>query len=255
MSKNEKLGKYLNEIFRKYGKKLSSKDPVWNLHDLTEERDIEIAALFVSCFSYGKVEQINSFVRRFAGRIGNDWHEFTLNFSEQKDKKYFEDLYHRFNTPNDLSRLIRSVNSALNSHGSLKHLFLSGLKDDDVNIVNALDSFSSGLCGFDAPERFRYLLPQTSKGSACKRLNLFMRWMVRKDEIDTGCWAEVGTRRLVMPVDTHVYNVSRSLGLVDRKSCDMKFAVMLTDTLKMFDPDDPVKYDFALCHIRMDKLF
>lgn len=255
MRKNKKLETYLNGIFRKYGKKLSSKDPVWNLHDLTEEKDIEIAALFISCFSYGKVEQINSFVRRFAGRIGNDWHEFSLNFSEQKDKKYFGDLYHRFNTPHDISNLFRSMNSALNSHGSLRRLFLSGLRDEDLNVVNALDRFSSALCGSDATKSFRYLLPLSSKGSACKRLNLFMRWMVRKDEIDTGCWEEVGTRRLIMPVDTHVYNVSRGLGLAERKSCDMKFAVMLTESLKVFDADDPVKYDFALCHVRMDKLF
>ncbi len=255
MRNNKNLEKYLNGIFRKYRKKHSSKDPVWNLHDLNEESDIEIAALFISCFSYGKVEHINSFVRRFADRIGNDWHEFTLNFSEQKDKKYFSDLYHRFNSSDDISNLLRSMSSGLNSHGSLRRLFLSGLKDEDVNVVNALDRFSSALCASDAPKSYRYLLPLPSKGSACKRLNLFMRWMVRNDDIDTGCWKEVGTRRLIMPVDTHVYNVSRGLGLAERKSCDMKFAVMLTESLKAFDADDPVKYDFALCHVRMDKLF
>jgi uncharacterized protein (TIGR02757 family) len=125
----------------------------------------------------------------------------------------------------------------------------------EKNIIGALSRFT-GRLNRNIKKRkgayTHYLISNPANGSACKRMNLFLRWMVRKDEIDTGIWNEVGTGRLIMPVDTHIARISKQLRLVKRKSIDMKFAVELTERLKSFDADDPVKYDFALCHIGVD---
>jgi uncharacterized protein (TIGR02757 family) len=127
------------------------------------------------------------------------------------------------------------------------------------NIIPALHAFTLELREAvpsrkrSANKFFEYLIPDPQNNSTCKRLNLFLRWMVRKDEIDLGIWNKVSRSKLVMPVDVHVARVSGLLGLVKRKSVDLKFAVELTDRLKQFDNDDPVRYDFSLCHIGIDK--
>jgi uncharacterized protein (TIGR02757 family) len=99
----------------------------------------------------------------------------------------------------------------------------------------------------------KFMLPDPAKNSACKRMNLFLRWMVRKDNIDFGLWHEIGTDKLVIPVDTHVARISKSLGLTRRKIINWKMAEEITGNLKKFNPSDPVKYDFAICHIGMNK--
>ena len=248
------LGKYLDEIYLKYKHKHSSKDPVWILHKLKNSRDIEIAGLIVSCYSYGRVDQINDLMNKLFKRIGYDVHEFTLNFSEQKDKKFFEDLYYRFIAPDDMIDLFKNINGVLKKFGSLKELILGSVSQDDLNITNALSKFGKELHKFPGRRNsYNYLIPNVEMRSACKRLNLYLRWMVREDEIDLGCWREIGKDKIVMPVDTHIYRISRQLGLIERRSCDLTFATELTDRLKDFDAEDPVKYDFALCHIGIDK--
>lgn len=151
--------------------------------------------------------------------------------------------------------LLSVLQTALIKFGSLKTVFLDGYSESHENIIPALTHFSEKLRSFVKPAKnFEYLIPPVTRNSTCKRLNLFLRWMVRKDNIDFGFWGrEVNPSKLIIPVDTHVYKVALKLGLVKRKSCDMKFAIELTNKLKQFDPEDPVKYDFALCHIGIDK--
>ena len=150
--------------------------------------------------------------------------------------------------------LLKQLRQAISEYGSLKNLFLKGYSKEDDNILTGLYNFTDYLKkGIRADSKFHYLIPDSRKNSTCKRLNLFLRWMVRKDEIDPGLWSSnISTSKLIMPVDTHVYRISRQLNIIDRKSYDMKFAVELTEKLKEFDPEDPVKYDFALCHIGID---
>jgi uncharacterized protein (TIGR02757 family) len=252
--RKKKLGIYLDEIYEKYKHKHSSKDPVWLLHKFHNTNDIEIAGLITSCYSYGRVDQINELLNKLINRIGYNVHEFTLNFSEQKDKKYFDEMYYRFNSKDDLMNLFANINRVLKEFGSLKALFLKSLSKDDSNVLNALSTFGKELNKISGNSKsYAYLVPDVERRSACKRLNLYLRWMIREDEIDLGCWKEVGKDRLIFPVDTHVYKVSRKLGLINRKSCDLVFATELTEALKKYDPVDPVKYDFALCHIGIDR--
>jgi uncharacterized protein (TIGR02757 family) len=256
---DEKLKEILNDFYFQYQRKNSSKDPVWILHTLNDARDLEIMGLIVSSYSYGQVDQINKFSHTLLEKIGNKPYDFTLNFDEHRDKKYLIDLYHRFNKDSDLVKLFSALNKVLIKYGSLQELFLHGYDKMSKNIIPALHSFTSELRGAvtlrkkSADKYFNYLIPDPLNNSTCKRLNLFLRWMVRKDEIDLGIWDKVSRSKLVMPVDVHIARISSSLKLVKRKSIDLKFAVELTERLKQFDNDDPVRYDFSLCHIGMEK--
>jgi uncharacterized protein (TIGR02757 family) len=227
---------------------------VWVLHRFSDERDIEIIGLITAAYSYGQVDIINKFTDKLLSQTGGKPYEFTINFTKRKDKKFLRGLNYRFNTENDLSLLFNSINKAIAEYGSLKNLFLSRYNDNDENITSALSNFITVLSSYspNGHSYFNYLLPNPNNKSTCKRMNLYLRWMVRKDEIDTGIWNEVTRSKLVMPVDVHVARVSKALSLVKRKSVDLKFALELTRNLKKFDNHDPVKYDFSLCHIGID---
>ena len=249
------LKTYLDQLYFTYRSKHSSKDPVWILHEFQDAKDIEIAGLITSSYAYGQVDQINMFVTRFLKNINFKVHEFTSNYSEHKDKKYLTDLKYRFNTEDDLSLLLKNINNVLNKYNSLENLFLENYSNEHLNILAALGNFTEKLNEYSDHETYHsYLIPLVKNRSTCKRLNLYLRWMIRKDEIDFGIWDRCEKSKLIMPVDTHIYKVSRKLKLVKRNTCDMKFALELTNKLKKFDPEDPVKYDFALCHAGMEKI-
>jgi uncharacterized protein (TIGR02757 family) len=249
-----KIKELLDSLYLEYNTFSSSSDPNWDLRKFKSESDIEIAAFIVSCYSYGNVSSINSFTERIFEYTGKDLTNFikTSDFSVPHRNTNF---YYRFNSNADFFLLLSALQTALIEFGSLKNVFLEGYSKSHENIISALTHFSEKLRSFaKLTKSFEYLIPPVTRNSTCKRLNLFLRWMVRKDNIDFGFWGrEVSSSKLIIPVDTHVYKVGLKLGLVKRKSCDMKFAVELTNKLKQFDPEDPVKYDFALCHIGIDK--
>jgi uncharacterized protein (TIGR02757 family) len=257
LNKNfDKLKLFLDSNYFEYRKSYSTGDPVFSLHHLKSEQDIEIAGFIISCFSYGKVELIEKFTSYLFGKINHRIYEFTINFN-RKDSKYFRNFYYRFNTKQDLVNLFLNLKKALIEFGSLKKLFLKNYNEKQLNTITALNYFANYLKkGIPLNSGYHYLIPDPEKNSTCKRLNLFLRWMIRKDEIDPGIWQkEINKSKLIIPVDTHVYRISRYLGLIDRKSCDLKFAIELTEELKKFDKEDPVKYDFALCHIGIENKF
>lgn len=247
--KKAELKDFLDKLYHKYHKRHSSKDPIWTLHKFSDERDIEIAGLIISSYSYGRVDQINKFINTFFERINWKPYEFTINYSHIKDKKQLNNLYYRFNDEKDLANLIKGMQKSLRNYGSLKLLFLEKYNENDKNITAPLNFFVNSITN----NKLYYLLPDISKNSTAKRLNMYLRWMVRKDDIDLGIWSDkVSSSKLIMPVDTHIYKIAQKLKLVKRKSCDIKFALELTEKLKEFDPVDPVKYDFALCHLGID---
>ncbi|MBZ0204606.1 MAG: TIGR02757 family protein [Ignavibacteria bacterium] len=253
---NSELKEKLEAHYITYKQKFSSKDPVWILHRFTDEKDIELVALITAAYAYGSVDQINMFINALLQKTGNKPYEFTINFSKRKDKNHLSGLYYRFNSHIDLLDMFSTLNKALLKFGSLKNLFLSHYQPSHKNIIPALSGFTDELnknIRSSESSYYHYLFSNPVNKSACKRMNLFLRWMVRKDEIDTGLWKGIKTSKLVMPVDTHIAWISKKMKLVTRKTIDLKFALELTDKLKEFDPVDPVKYDFALCHIGIDK--
>ena len=255
---SDSIKKLLDKLYLQYKNKYSSNDPVWNLHKFSNPRDIEIIGFITSCYAYGQVKLINKFIEKLLQQISHKPYEFTINFQKLKDKKYLSGLGYRFHKDYDLINLFNSISISLKEFGSLENLFLKGFKQEDKNIIPALTKFTTKLQSNvkfkNKNERFyfNYLLPNPEQGRTCKRLNLFLRWMVRKDEIDFGIWNNVSKSKLIMPVDIHISRIAKKLRLVKRKSIDSKFALELTEKLKEFDPTDPVKYDFALCHIGME---
>jgi uncharacterized protein (TIGR02757 family) len=152
------------------------------------------------------------------------------------------------------------LNKEINKHKSIKQIFLQGYNIYDEDVKNGISRFSKHFINSfietfgNVSDGIKFMFPLPEKGSACKRMNLFLRWMVRKDELDFGLWKEIPASKLVIPVDTHVARISRKLKLTKRKNADWKMAEEITSNLKKFDPEDPIKYDFAICHLGIRKL-
>jgi uncharacterized protein (TIGR02757 family) len=198
-------------------------------------------------------------IERLLQVIGPRPAEYVRTF-EPRRAAAFDRLGHRWIRAADLVSLIRTLQQVLERSGSLEQFFLEGHVSGDVDVGGALDSFSDralALAGASSTRRTRsapgvcYFFPRPSAGSGCKRLNLFLRWMVRRDALDLGVWTRVPTSALVVPLDTHVIRVGRCLRLTRYTSPGWAMAREITASLRRLDPGDPVKYDFALCHLGM----
>ncbi len=224
-------------------------DPVQFPHRFKDKKqDAEISALVASCLAYGKREKIIESVGVIHDIMGNSPYEFCLKYNYQKDKKLFEKFSHRYTLGNDVALLFNSIHFAIKEFGSLENLFMKEFDKNDFkqSLIFFINKLSSYCPGEGDKKGLNYLLPNPKKGSACKRLNLFFKWMVRKGPVDLNLWGEIPADILLIPLDTHVSKLSRELHLVTRKSNDWKTAVEITENLKKYDSNDPVKYDFAL---------
>lgn len=222
--------------------------------------DRELVALLTACLAYGRVDLFAPWVDWVLTRMGPSPHRFILVFDPQKDGKRFEGFHYRFNRPRDLAAFCLASQRLLLQHGSLRACFLSGYSPTDQDVGPALERFARSYLTQDLSAVFprgrlsrgyRHLFPLPSTGGPCKRLHLFLRWMVRREPPDFGLWREVSPAKLLIPVDTHVENMSRAIGLTRLKSRTWRMALEITRRLRRLDPEDPVKYDFALCHKRM----
>jgi len=193
--------------------------------------------------------------------VGPSPSEFVMALDPKKEKKRFADFKHRFNDGRDVLCLLYIMRQMIEQSGSIGEFFMAGYSPEDANIKNALTSFteralrldSAGLYGTKKiPEKayLRFFFPSPASGSACKRLNLYLRWMVRHgDNLDLGLWKGVAPSKLVIPLDTHIARISRFIGLTSKKNPDWTMAEEITESLKKLDPEDPVKYDFAICRL------
>ena len=222
--------------------------------------DREVAALLASCLAYGRVDLFAPQVELILDQMGPSPSRFILGFDPIKDTARFNSFRYRFNRPRDIAAFCLAVQRVLISHGSLRALFLRGYSPDDPDVGPALERFVDGLLSQDFSPVFpggrlsrgyRHLFPRPSAGGPCKRLHLFLRWMVRREPPDFGLWLEIPPSKLLIPIDTHVENMSRAIGLTRKKTRNGRMVREITERLRLLDPDDPVKYDFALCHTRM----
>ncbi|MBI5599795.1 MAG: TIGR02757 family protein [Deltaproteobacteria bacterium] len=257
----KKLKTRLERLYRTYDRTFLSSDPLWFVHRFKTDRDREIAGLISSSLAYGRVEGIKKSVGRVLDVM--DWrpHAFTMGFVPRRRKRAFPDFTHRFNSGSDVACLIYFARQMIAECGSIGGFFLEGYSPEDKNIKNSLSSFSKRALDLDCggiygskklPARagVRFFFPSPEAGSPCKRLNLYLRWMVRRgDSLDLGIWKEVAPSQLVIPLDTHVARISRHIGLTARKSPDWLMAEEITDNLKRLDPFDPVRYDFAISRL------
>ena len=242
----------LEKLYARYNhKKFIPPDPLQFVYKYHRKTDMEIAALLASALAYGRVAQIEKSLTDLFGRMGESPFEYVQNFGADQRER-LKNFKHRFTTGDNLSDLLISIQGVLSEFGSIEELFMRGVDSNDRNIVPALSRFHNSLTKGhnDQPQpNLKHLLADPAKGSACKRLNLFLRWMVRDDDVDAGLWKSIDKTKLVVPVDVHMARLCRILGFYDRKGVSLSAALEITDSFRQIASADPVKYDFALSRI------
>ncbi len=227
-------------------------DPLEYLYEYPRLQDREVVGLIASCLAYGRVTQILKSVSGILKEMGEAPCRFLETCSFPALEKRFGEFKHRFTTGREMVMMLEGIRYVIDRYGSLYECFLGALDHQDDTILPALSFFVSELkTPFDdSPSS---LLPSPEKGSACKRLSLFMRWMVRKDRVDPGGWEDVSPRKLIVPLDTHMHRISVCLNLTERRNSDMRTALEVTKAFRMLVPRDPVRYDFALTRLGIRK--
>ena len=240
---------YLDELYLQYNhRKYIPPDPlefVWRYDDPLER---EIVGLIASALAYGRVAQIKKSIECILGKMQPTPRAFIEEVSKEHLAQVFEGFKHRFTTSCELAEFLMGIQRVISLHGSLKRCFQDSLKSTHDSTIDALGAFVKELRS-SFPDGYNSLLAHPEKKSACKRLHLFLRWMVRRDEVDPGVWEGVSPSLLIVPLDTHMYSICSGLGMTCRASSDMKTALEITACFRNIIPDDPVRYDFALTRL------
>lgn len=247
-----RLGLALDKIYCVYNHpEYVHPDPLEFVHLYKTKPDKEIVGFIASSLAYGRVKQILSSVSKVLDEMGPSPSSFLLLNSPSKIRNIFRLFKHRFTSGDELSALLAGLRVLLREYGSLETCFLTHFDPDYENILPALSEFVNKL-SIAAGQKMPMFLPSPIQGSACKRLNLFLRWMVRNDSIDPGVWKGVSASKLLVPLDTHMHRIALSLGLTTRKQADLRCAIEVTRNFASICPEDPVRYDFALTRIGMN---
>ena len=240
----------LEALYLKYNRReFIHPDPLEFVHLYESAADREIVALVASSLAYGRVSQILKSVANVLSPMVPSPSIFVAESSLETFQNALYNVKHRFATGDHLASLLLGVKQVLNQYGSLHACFMAGMNNDDT-VLPALAHFAAKVTSC-ADGGVGHLVPSPDKGSACKRLNLFLRWMVRSDDVDPGDWKDVSASKLIIPLDTHMHRISLSLGLTKRKQANMGTAKEITEGFRQISPDDPVKYDFALTRLGM----
>jgi uncharacterized protein (TIGR02757 family) len=225
-------------------------DPLQLVLRYDDPLDQEVAGLIAAAFAYGRADIIVTNIGAVLKKMTPSPYRYLQSFDPKEAAKRFVHFAHRFHKAPELVAFLDCLAAAIRTHGSLGALFQSCYDPRDKDIAPTLARFTEALRTQHSGLRtLRYLLTSPEDGSACKRMNLYLRWMVRRTAPDLGLWTFVDPAKLVMPVDTHIHRIATFLGLNQRKSTDWKTARALTTRLARFDKSDPVRYDFALCRL------
>lgn len=245
----EKLIAFLNEAVRRYNTvDFIADDPISVPHRFSKLQDREITGFWAATLAWGQRKTIIQSTNRLVELMDDAPYDFIVNHLEQ-DRTRFLDFKHRTFQATDTLWFLEFFQNYYRKNASLETAFSRHLQLGDTTTENALRGFHRDF--FDhpfAPERTRKHVATPERGSTCKRLNMFLRWMVRHDAagVDFGLWKNIRPAQLLIPLDIHVERVARRLGLLQRKQTDWLAMLELTENLRAFDPEDPVKYDFAL---------
>ena len=250
----------LDELYRTFDHTESATDPVHIVRRFSKPEDREIVGFIAAGLAFGRVASVLQSIEAMLAVMGPHPAAFVRAFSAVRDSARIEPLVHRWIRGRDLVALLLILQRMLKESGSIERFFVAGDDPAAPDISAALDSFSTRALQTDLREAYGrvpkrpgvcYFFPRPSAGSACKRLNLYLRWMVRKDAIDLGVWKRVSPGRLIVPLDTHVIRLGRCLRLTGYVSPGWKMAAQITGSLRKLNPTDPVRYDFSLCHVGM----
>lgn len=252
------LKRILEQVGRQRGRDFLDNDPLAFPRRYAATADREAAAFLSAALAYGRVAGIRGSLEGLFARLPEGPAVFIRDFDPRRDGPRLAGFVHRFNIGADIALLCAVLRAMRKEAGSLERFFLAGDDPRSPDIGPALAAFSAralALAAAVAPRQasgagFRYLFPSPAGGSACKRLCMLLRWLCRPDDgIDLGLWQAVSPARLVLPLDTHTARIARLLGLSARRSPDWKMALEVTASLRRLDPDDPVRFDFALAHL------
>jgi uncharacterized protein (TIGR02757 family) len=249
----------LDRLYDSFNAPGSASDPIHVVRRLSRNDDREVVGFCAAALAFGRVTSVLQSIERLVAVMGERPAVFVRQFEPRRDGKPLAGFVHRWTKGADVIALLWVLRQMLERSGSIEGFFLDGDPGGD-DVGEALDSFSRRAMALDlraaygrVPPRAGvcYFFPRPSAGSGCKRLNLFMRWMVRHDVLDLGIWTRVSPARLIVPLDTHVIRVGRCLKLTPRTSPGWPMALDITRALRALHPDDPVRYDFSMCHLGM----
>lgn len=247
MIDNQGLKDFLDDKVELYNQPdFISEDPICIPHLFSKKQDIEISGFIAATFAWGQRKTIINKCNELLKLMDDSPYDFILNHSEN-DLKSFLKFKHRTFNATDTLYFIESLKNIYRKYNSLENAFL--INNGSTEIRHGLEQFHNLFFSLpDSPKRTRKHVSTPERKSACKRLNMFLRWMVRDDNkgVDFGIWKHIDQKNLICPCDVHVDRIARRLGLIQRKQVDWLTAEELTNNLKKFDPTDPVKYDFAL---------
>ncbi len=254
------LATALDRLYQDYNREDSASDPINKVRPFTDPRDREIAGFCAAALAFGRVASVLQSIETLLTIMGPRPAEYVRRFDPGARHPELRRMVHRWTRGDDLAALLWILRQMLERSDSIEGFFLEGDRATAADVGEALDSFSTRALALDirraygrVPKRpgVCYFFPRPSTGSACKRLNLFLRWMVRRDAVDFGVWTRVPASRLVVPLDTHLIRLGRCLRLTKYVSPGWKMAADLTASLRQLDPVDPVRFDFSICHVGM----
>jgi len=250
----------LDRLYTEYNIPDSAMDPIQIVRRFARNDDREVVGFIAASLAFGRVASVLQSIERVLAVVGPRPAEYIRRFDPARDRASFLPIVHRWTRGPDIAALIWIIHQMLRRSGSIEGFFVAGFDPAAPDLSEAIDSFSARAMALDlrsiygrVPKRpgVGYFFPRASAGSGCKRLNLFLRWMVRHDALDLGVWTRVPASKLIVPLDTHVIRLGRCLRLTTRTSPGWRMAADITESLRRMDPLDPVKYDFAICHIGM----
>ncbi len=246
---DKKLIDFLNKKVDEYNQPFFIEaDPISIPHSFSIKQDIEIAGFFAAIFAWGNRTTIINKSKELLLLMDNAPHDFCLNHSDNDLKKLLNFKHRTFN-PTDVLYFVDFFKHHFSTNESLETAFTKSMKKDDANIENALNGFYQYFFSLEnVPKRTMKHIASPAKKATCKRLSMYLRWMVRKDNngVDFGLWKTIKPSQLIVPLDLHVARVARHFKLIERKATDWQTAVELTNAMKLLDEKDPAKYDFAL---------
>ena len=258
------LKEVLDRLYSEFNYPDSATDPIHIVRRYSRDDDREVVGFVAAALAFGRVASVMQSIERVLAIAGPRPAAYVRAFEPRRDAPAFASLVHRWTRGPDLVALVWVMRQMIDTAGSIEGFFAEQFDAAASDVEHALDSFSARALALDldaayGKQRGRaksrlgvcYFFPRPSAGSGCKRLNLFLRWMVRHDALDLGVWTRVPPAKLIVPLDTHVIRVGRCLRLTNYVSPGWPMARQITASLRELDPDDPVKYDFALCHLGM----
>jgi uncharacterized protein (TIGR02757 family) len=255
-----RLKPILDQLYADFNHADSATDPIQIVRRFPRDDDREVVGFIAAALAFGRVSSVLQSIERVLAVMGPAPAAYVRQFDPARDGPSFAGIVHRWTREADIVAMLWLLRQMIDRAGSVEGFFLEGCDAGADDIETALDSFSTRAMALDlkaaygrVPKRpgVGYFFPRPSAGSGCKRLNLFLRWMVRRDALDLGVWKRVPPAKLIVPLDTHVIRVGRCLKLTNYTSPGWRMARDITASLRRLDPVDPVKYDFSLCHLGM----